>query len=137
MGHRGKGFRPLALGLAGAVAISGTAVPVGVAHASLVGTDRVIADSYVVEDETRAEVLDYLARDDVRQELAAQGVDPDEAALRVAALSDAEIAQIHDRIAEAPAGEGVGVVVGAILVVFIILLITDIAGLTSVFGFTR
>jgi hypothetical protein len=135
MTRMGKGFRPLALTLAGAVAA--TAVPVGAVNASLVGTDRVIADRYVVEDEARAEVLDYLAREDVRQELAAQGVDPDEAALRVAALSDVEIAQIRDRIAHAPAGEGIGVVVGAILIVFIILLITDIAGFTSVFGFTR
>ena len=81
-------------------------------------------------------VLTYMARDDVRQELVNQGVDPDEAITRVAALSDAEISQIAQRIDQLPAGEGaVGAVVGALLLVFIILLITDVAGVTDVFDF--
>ena len=56
----------------------------------------------------------------------------------MAALSDDEIRAIADRIDTLPAGQGaVGAVVGAALIVFIVLLITDLAGLTDVFSFTK
>ena len=55
-------------------------------------------------------------REDVQQQLTLLGVDPDEAAERVAGLSDEEIQQIVGQLDELPAGEGgLGVVVGAIL----------------------
>ena len=57
---------------------------------------------------------------------------------RVAALSDEEIEKIAGRIDELPAGQGaVGAIIGAAVLIFIILLITDLIGLTSVFGFTK
>lgn len=66
------------------------------------------------------------------------GVDPAEAVRRVAVMSDVEIGQIATRIDEAPAGEGAaGAIVGIALLVFIILLLTDLAGVTDVFPFVR
>jgi hypothetical protein len=49
-------------------------------------------------------------------------------------MSDSEVAQLAGRIDQAPAG---GEVLGLLFTVFIVLLITDIMGLTKVFPFTR
>jgi hypothetical protein len=76
-----------------------------------------------------------LERDDVRAQLAAWGVSLDEARARVAALTDAEAADLAARIDALPAG-GVDVL-GVALVVFLVLLITDILGYTKIFPFTR
>jgi hypothetical protein len=79
-----------------------------------------------------------MAREDVRAELQKHGVNPDEAKARVAALSDAEIGQIAAKLNDLPAGQdAVGALIGALVTIFIILLITDILCLTSVFNFTR
>ena len=52
--------------------------------------------------------------------------------------SDEEIRQIAGHMDELPAGEGgLGVVVGAILIIFLVLLITDILGVTDVFPFVK
>ena len=53
---------------------------------------------------------------------------------RVDALTDAETTQLMAQIDQAPAG---GEVLGVLFSIFIILLITDILGLTKIFPFTR
>lgn len=83
----------------------------------------------------RERIHEFLERADVQAQLRARGVDAEAAKARVAALTDAEVAQLAARIDELPAG-GIGVI-GAILVVFLVLLITDLLGLTKVFPFTR
>lgn len=118
-------------------ALSFNAVALGSAQAAMVPTTDVIRDS-AVSSADRDRVNTFMEREEVRREIEKLGVDPDEAALRVSALSDEEIASIAERLDQLPAGEGaVGAVVGAALIVFIVLLITDIACLTSVFPFTR
>jgi hypothetical protein len=62
-------------------------------------------------------------------------VNPAEVKARVAALTDAEAAELAARIESLPAG-GVSLL-GAILIVFLVLLLTDILGYTKVFPFTR
>jgi hypothetical protein len=84
--------------------------------------------------DSRATVNQFLARDEVRQAMLGQGVSPQAALERVAAMSDSEVAQLAGRIDQAPAG---GEVLGLLFTVFIVLLITDIMGLTKVFPFTR
>ena len=119
-----------------ALVMAATSLPINFAQATMVGTDQVIEQAAAADN--RAQVMDFMAREDVRQELEALGVDGTEAAARVEALSDAEIAQIAARLDEMPAGQGgLGIVIGAALLVFIILLITDIACVTKVFPFTR
>ena len=49
-------------------------------------------------------------------------------------MSDEEISELNGRIDQLPAG---GDILGIIFTVFIILLVTDILGLTKVFPFTR
>lgn len=101
-----------------------------------VSTDTLIEENSLIAE--RALVHEFMSREDVRVEMTAQGVDPDEALSRINSLSDSEIQQIAGRIETMPAGEGVvGPVVGAIVTVFIILLITDLLCLTSFFNFTR
>lgn len=102
------------------------------AQASLVSTDEMLAGSETVA--ARERVDRFLARDDVRQALQAQGVSPQAAAERVQAMTDAEVEQLAGRIDQAPAG---GDVLGVLFTVFIVLLVTDIMGLTKVFPFTR
>jgi hypothetical protein len=102
------------------------------AQASIVATDEIASASSTLS--SRNTVSTYLARDDVREAMQAQGVSPQAALERVQAMSDVEVAQLAGRIDQAPAG---GDVLGILFTVFIILLVTDIMGLTKVFPFTR
>jgi hypothetical protein len=70
----------------------------------------------------------------VRARLQAYGVDPAQAQARVAALTDEEAARLAAQIDELPAG---GDILGAAVVVFLVLLFTDVMGYTKIFPFTR
>ncbi|WP_043532458.1 PA2779 family protein [Litchfieldella xinjiangensis] len=82
----------------------------------------------------RERINELLARQDVQEQLQAQGVDPADVEARVAALSDEEVRQMAEHLDELPAGASV---VGALVFIFVVLLVTDILGLTNVFPFTR
>ncbi len=111
-----------------------TSLPFNFARAAMVTTDQVVAQAEM--DNDRARVMRFMAREDVRQQLEALGIDPDEAARRTESLSDDEIQQIAERMDELPAGQSaIGVLVVIILVLFLVLVITDLAGLTDVFPF--
>lgn len=108
----------------------------GYAHADIVTTDTVI-DKYSAEAD-RARIAELFSRADVQAEFEQYGISPDEAQQRLAALSDEEVQKIASRIDSDPAGTGtVGAVVGAAVLVFLVLLFTDILCLTDVFDFTR
>lgn len=128
--------RPVSLVLAVYVfMISG---PHQAAMAALVGTETVLDGTRV--QNARELVRKLMAREEIQAALAQQGIDPQEARARAAALSDAEAVRLADRVESLPAGGDVGalgIVVGTLLIVFIILLITDILGYTSVFPFTK
>lgn len=76
-------------------------------------------------------VSDFFAREDVAAELQRFGVDAATAAERAASLSDAEIAALDGRIAEANAGGDVLAVVGT---VFVVLLVLELVGVTDIFS---
>ena len=82
----------------------------------------------------RGEINRLLERADVQARLEAQGVKAADVKARVAAMSDAEVAQVAGRIDSLPAG---GDILGALVLVFIILLVTDILGFTKIFPFTK
>ena len=84
---------------------------------------------------TAPRIAAALEREDVRAQLAARGVGPAQAQARVAALTDAEAAQLAGAIDALPAG-GVDIL-GVALVVFLVLLLTDILGYTKIFPFTK
>lgn len=104
------------------------------AHAGIVPTDAVVSSTTGAPSAERDRVTAFLQRTDVRQALQAQGVASEAAVERVNAMSDAEVTQLAGRIDQAPAG---GDVLGLLFTIFIILLVTDILGLTKVFPFTR
>jgi len=104
------------------------------AHAELVPTEAVARTVSVKGmGNGHARLNSALARADVRLEMQRLGVSETAAAARVAALTDAEAARLADQIESAPAGG----IIGAILLVFFVLLFTDIMGWTKVFPFTR
>jgi hypothetical protein len=79
-------------------------------------------------------VSQLLERADVQARLQAYGVSAADVKGRVAALSDEEAAALAARIDSLPAG---GDIVGAIVLIFLVLLLTDILGFTKIFPFTR
>ncbi|MDX1357105.1 MAG: PA2779 family protein [Halomonas venusta] len=102
------------------------------AATELVSTQSVLAGDRAGADRER--INEILSRADVQEALLKQGVDLDDVEARVAALSDAEAQQMAEQLEQLPAGAGV---VGALFAVFVILLVTDILGLTDVYPFTR
>jgi uncharacterized lipoprotein YajG len=106
------------------------------AQAGIVTTEQALAVQIATpqSDASRERVAAFFNREDVRAELQAQGVSADDALARVQAMSDVEVAQLAQRVDQAPAGAGV---VGVLFTVFLILLVTDILGFTKVFPFTR
>jgi hypothetical protein len=113
-------------------------VPVSRGRAELVPTDAAIATQSARVREIRAELDTFLSREDVRAQMERLGVSPEEARSRVAALSDAEVVSLQEKIDQLPAGTSfIGVVAGILLVLILILLITDLLGFTDVFSFIR
>lgn len=124
------GFRRL-LAISLIVSITGLGLPLP-AQAGMLPTDSGLASAQ------RDQITGLLEREDVRQRLEAYGVNPADVKARVAALDDQEIAQLAERIDTLPAGaDAAGSLIGAIVLVFIVLLITDLLGLTKIFPFTR
>ena len=99
-----------------------------VAQAGLIGTLQ------AVEVDTRAQDLATvgaaLARDQVREQFTALGVDPAVVEMRVAALTDPELRMLAGKVAEAPAGADALAVIG---IVFLVLLILEAVGVIDIF----
>ena len=112
------------------------AAPYQCGLAAMIGTETVL--DVARGQEARDYLNRVLTREDVQAELIAQGIDPREAKARVDSLSDAEVVRLARQMEGLPAGGGaLGVLVGAAVVVFIVLLITDITGHTDVFPFVK
>jgi len=99
------------------------------ASAAIIATDQVATSA------ERDRVKSFLDRAEVQAQMQALGVNPQAALARVDALSDDEVAALAGRLEQLPAG-GTDIV-SALLLVFIILLITDILGFTKIFPFTK
>ena len=100
----------------------------GTAMAGAIGTQA------VMQLEARQDKVDQLQqamlRDDVGEALVALGVTPEAAQERIATLSDDELLALENQIDRLPAGGNLLVVIG---IVFIVLLILDLTGVTNVF----
>jgi hypothetical protein len=100
-----------------------------VAQAGLVGTVQAVAaaDSRTAD---LALVNSTLAREQVRDQLTALGVDPAAVDARVARLSDTELRTLADRMQNVPAGGDALAVIG---IVFVILIILELVGVIDIF----
>ena len=106
------------------------------AQAALVGTSQILDQGN--HDVDRDRLRAFLDRAEVRDQLEALGVDSDIAKARIDSLTNEEVADIVNRLDQLPAGgDGFATLVGAALLVFIILLITDLLGLTDIFPFVK
>jgi len=104
----------------------------GFAQVSFAG---VVGTEYLVAAEARAASMErvsaFLARADVAQQLKALGVDAADVDSRLAGLNDAELLALQGRIDQQVAGgDSVITVIG---VVFLVLLILELVGVTDVF----
>jgi hypothetical protein len=77
-----------------------------------------------------AALENFLARADVAAELGRFGVSADDVLSRVAHLTDGEIAELHGTIEQQVAGGDAIAVIG---VVFLVLLILELVGVTDIF----
>ena len=113
------------------VSLTGLGLPLP-AHAGMIGTDSLAASG------DRDRIAGLLERAEVHAGLEAYGVSPADVKARVAAMTDTEVARLAGQIDSLPAGgDGVGGVLFLVVFVFLVLLVTDILGLTKIFPFTR
>jgi len=115
-----------------AVALLVTA-PLAPVHALIVGTEQAIAMSEAIDErsDVLAEVTAALERDDVREQLVALGVDPQQALERVSALTPEELAALDGQLQDLPAG---GSLLGVLGIVLVVLIVLDLVGVTNVFN---
>lgn len=99
-----------------------------VAQAELVTTLQAAAASTRTQD--LATVNAALARDEVRAQFEALGVEPAQIESRIAALTDAELRTLAGQMADMPAGADALAVIG---IVFLVLLILEAVGVIDVF----
>lgn len=103
-------------------------------QATMISTEQVAQSAITAKgDQDRSLIFSTLSRDDVQSALVARGIDPAQAQSRVAALSDDEASSLASKLDNAPAGG----IIGAIVLIFLVLLLTDILGFTKVYPFTR
>lgn len=102
------------------------------ARAAMVTTDQIVSAQQSQQD--RAKVHALLAREDVKQALSARGVSTADIQARVAAMTDQEVNTLSSKLDQLPAG---GDALGILAFIFIVLIITDIMGLTDIFPFVK
>jgi hypothetical protein len=103
------------------------------AQAGMIGTEAVVNAAQVQQDRER--LRSALNRDDVQAQLIARGVDPAQVQARVDSLTDQEVQALNGKLDQLPAGGDS--FLGALVFIFIVLLITDILGFTNIFPFVK
>jgi hypothetical protein len=109
--------------------------PAQSAVATMIGTDRFLEQPD--QQVTRDRLILILGRQEVQERLVSMGLNPLEAMACVNSLSEEEINRFADQIKDLPAGGGGGAwgFVGiAVIVTFVVLLITDLLGYTDFFN---
>ena len=100
-----------------------------VASATVIGTQDYL--NHMDRASQITQIQSALSRQDVRNQLVRLGVDPVAASERVASLSDQELASVSGKLDALPAGgDGLLAVIG---IVFIVLLILELTGVTDIF----
>ena len=105
-------------------------LPIMPAQAAIVGNAELFGSAATSTDRTL--LIEALDRDSARQQLAALGISQEQAMERIAQMTDQEIAQLNQQLADLPAG---GDVLGIIVLIFLVFVITDVIGATDIFPF--
>ena len=114
------------------MSLSLAALPIGPAQAAMIGNAQIITEAQ--SELSRSEILHMLDREAARQQLLTLGVSPEMVKQRVAQMTDAEVAQLNQHLADLPAG---GDIWGVLLLLFIVFIITDMLGATDIFPFVK
>lgn len=94
---------------------------------SLPGQAAMVGTAQMQADLAQLDLGDIAAkREWIREQLVAGGVDQGDAVMRVAAMTDSQVIQLHQRIDENPAGGD------ALLWVVVIFLILELTGVTDI-----
>ena len=107
-------------------------LPVAPVQAAMISNGQIIGEVQTELD--RSDVLQVLEREQAQQQLKALGVSPEMVKERVSHMTDNEVAQLNQHLADLPAG---GDVLGVILILFIVFIITDMLGATNIFPFVK
>ena len=111
-------------------------MPYGYASAAIIKTE--IVKDAIAGQQARNFIISVFAREEVQTVFTAQGIDSQEAKRRIDSLTDTEAIRLAKEIKQLPAGgSAIGTIVGAALIVFLVLLFTDIMGYTDVFPFVK
>jgi CHASE3 domain sensor protein len=100
----------------------------GLAVAGIVSTDAIQHSQQASQQ--RDDIKTLITRAEVRDTLIANGVSSDEVMARVNSMSDQELATLHGKIEQLPAGQGA---LETVLLVFVILILLDLTGVTDIF----
>lgn len=98
-----------------------------VSFAGIIGTQTLIENQQ--SNDSQARVEEFIARDNVREQIIALGVDPAEVQDRLSALTADELRLLEQEIDNLPAG-GILVIIG---IVFVVLIILDLTGVVDIF----
>lgn len=98
-------------------------------YAAMIGTDDILAADSVAQQ--RDHIREMLNRDEVQEQLTSLGVDPAEAQQRVDAMTEEEVQMLASQLDDMPAG---GSALGLLAFVLVVLLITDLLGVTNVYN---
>ena len=128
-------FQKTALMLVMLMSFHTIAVPL--AGAALIETTTLVSAQEA--DASRAQLTALLAREDIGLALKGHGVTAEEALSRVNSLTDQEVTKLSQNINSLPAAAdfGIGGLVGALVFIFLVLLFTDLLGLTDVYPFVN
>ena len=105
-------------------------------QAAMVSTPEILQaqDNGLARDKVRL----FLQRQDVGDYLQSMGVEMQEAQSRVDTMTNEEVRMLVNKIDQMPAGgDGVGFILAVAIVVFVVLVFTDILGVTDVFTFIK
>lgn len=112
-----------------AAAMIALGTPLVPAQAGMIGTAQQIQHSERAGQ--IGKIQQFMARDEVRNQMISLGVDPQAASLRVASLTDAELSDLATQIDQAPAGgDGLLALLGLI---FVVLIVLELVGVTNIF----
>lgn len=103
-------------------------VPLASSQAAMVDNSQLVSPTH------RVELLQLVEQDSVRQQLSALGVTQEQVEMRIKQMTDEEIGELAQRLAELPAG---GDVLGVLVLIFIVFIITDVIGATDIFPFVH
>ncbi|MDX1348525.1 MAG: DUF6627 family protein [Thiomicrorhabdus chilensis] len=102
------------------------------AQAAMVSTKQLVQEQAIASERTKLNAM--MQREDVQVQFLEMGVSPEEVQQRVAALTDAEVAQLNHQMEQIPAG---GDVLGLVVLIFLVFIVTDIIGATDIFSFVH